>query len=74
MQILQLEIDKIKGILQMAEGSIPNSKRDMLTLALKDKEISLKLLKESQEMKKEAERLQKVAEEEAKAEEEARIA
>lgn len=63
--ILQLEIEKIKGILQMAEGSIPNSKKEMLSLALKDKEMSLKLLKESQEMKKEAERLTKIAEDEA---------
>jgi len=45
--ILQLEIEKIKGILQMAGASIPASKKDMLNFALKDKENQLRLLRES---------------------------
>jgi len=45
--MLQLEIEKINGILIMSEGTIPNSKREMLALALKDKEMSLRLLRES---------------------------
>ena len=65
--MLTLEIEKIKGILAMAEGSIPASKKDMLSFALKDKELQLRILKESQQAKREAERLKMVAEEEAKA-------
>ena len=71
--MLNLEVEKIKGILSMAQGSIPASKKDMLTIALKDKELQLQMLKESQAVKKEAERLQK-ATEEAKAAEESKAA
>ena len=71
--MLNLEVEKIKGILSMAQGSIPASKRDMLSIALKDKELQLQMLKESQAVKKEAERLQK-ATEEARAAEESKAA
>jgi hypothetical protein len=52
--IITLEIEKIKGILTMAEGSIPAAKIDMLAFALKDKEAQLKMIKEHAEMRKEA--------------------
>lgn len=32
----------------MAEGAIPEAKRDMLTIALKDKEMQLKMITEHQ--------------------------
>jgi len=38
----------------MAEGAIPAAKRDMLTFALKDKEMQLKMIKEHQELRKES--------------------
>lgn len=56
-ELLTLEIEKIKGILTMAQGSIPASKKDMLNFALKDKELQLRLISESHEAKREAERL-----------------
>jgi len=55
MDIISLEIEKIKGILTMAESSIPASKRDMLNFALKDKEMQLRSLRELQEARKAAE-------------------
>jgi len=63
MELMTLEIEKIKGILSMSKGSIPASKKDMLLIALKDKEQQLRLIKESQEAKLEAEKAQKLAEE-----------
>lgn len=54
MGIITLEIEKIKGILTMAEGAIPAAKRDMLAFALKDKEMQLKMIKEHQELRKES--------------------
>lgn len=46
-EMLTLEIEKIKGILAMAQSSIPASKKDMLNFALKDKELQLRLISES---------------------------
>ena len=40
----------------MTEGSMPAAKKDMLDFALKDKEMQLKLLKETFEAKREAEK------------------
>ncbi len=62
--IITLEVEKIKGILTMAEGAIPAAKRDMLAFALKDKEMQLKMIKEHAEIRKEAAKKQE--EEEAK--------
>ena len=39
MEIISVEIEKIRGILQMSEGSMPQAKKDMLGIALKEKEI-----------------------------------
>ena len=39
MEIISVEIEKIRGIMQMSEGSMPQAKKDMLGIALKEKEI-----------------------------------
>ena len=64
--IISIEIEKIRGIMTMSEGAMPQAKRDMLGIALKEKEIQLKMLREKHEAKKEAERAKKL-EDEAKA-------
>ena len=40
--ILSLEIEKIRGILAMSESTIPTAKKDMLNFALRDKEAQLR--------------------------------
>jgi len=37
--VISLEVDKIRSILQMTEASLPAAKKDMLAFALKDKEL-----------------------------------
>lgn len=44
--ILRLEVDKIRSVLQLSEALIPPSKRDMLSVALREKELQLQLLEE----------------------------
>ena len=51
LEIISLEIEKIKGVLAVAENAIPAAKRDMLNFALKDKEAMLRKMKEDQEAK-----------------------
>ena len=51
LEIISLEIEKIKGVLAVAENAIPAAKRDMLNFALKDKESLLKRMKNDQEAK-----------------------
>ena len=64
--IITLEVDKIRSILQMTEASLPTAKRDMLAFALKEKELQLKLLTETAAIKKEEEAIKKVVEQEKK--------
>ena len=37
--VISLEVDKIKSILQMAEATLPAAKKDMLVNTLRDKEL-----------------------------------
>ena len=64
--IISLEVEKIRGIMKMAAGAMPTAKRDMLGIALKEKEIQLLMLRESQAVRMEEEKAQKL-EKEAKA-------
>ena len=50
-EIISLEIEKIKGVLSVAENVIPAAKRDMLNFALRDKETTLLKMKEQREAK-----------------------
>ena len=63
--ILSLEIEKIRGILAMSEGSIPTAKKDMLNFALRDKEAQLREVRARQDALRMEEELKK-AEEEAR--------
>ena len=51
--IISLEVEKIRGIMTMSEGAMPTAKRDMLGIALKEKEIQLVMLREKQEVRRE---------------------
>ena len=64
--ILTLEIEKIRGILAMSESTIPTAKKDMLNFALRDKETQLREVKARQEVLRVEEELKKQEEEERK--------
>lgn len=62
-EIITIEIEKIRSIMQISEGAMPQAKRDMLGIALKEKEIQLALLKEKQAAKLEGEKAKKLEDE-----------